>query len=73
MWCAIASDGVTLKSSDKVRPSKLEYAHGISKQHWLASMRNILNGPAATTMPDDVRHRIEVLLAPDDGPRRPSA
>jgi len=28
---------------------------------------------AATTMPDDVRHRIEVLLAPDDGPRRPSA
>ena len=28
---------------------------------------------AATTMPDDVRHRIEVLLAQDDGPRRPSA
>ncbi|MCB1281776.1 MAG: hypothetical protein KDB18_09665 [Salinibacterium sp.] len=44
MWCAVGSDAVMHRSGSKVQASGLEYGHGGGHQHWLASMRDFLNG-----------------------------
>jgi hypothetical protein len=44
LWCAVASDAVWHRSSEKLQASVLEYGHGGGHQDWLASMRAFLSG-----------------------------
>ena len=47
LWCAVASDAVLHRSGAKLQASGLEYGHGGGHQHWLASMRVVMD--SATT------------------------